>query len=1068
MFSKIDNMKKDKFLDKAKAMREERAHKLQIENAVLDIQRYTRGYLVRTKLEQSIRHEVDKMLQMPKLPDEEYKPTLEPSLNFYLTIKKFLFVFNETQDTKRFEYLCKYLLISMETDVMRNNYLAAALSKKDVLTWIQQLKCILWQCCLFLKKLRPNNPKEMKIITTYLHMMINFTATTNWKILRGKPGEALRPGMNQLCSNIMRHLNAKGLYPVLETLLSKGLARSKPVFKHATLSAIITVALRPLIAANYSDNLLTVFLLHILSVPGVIYHISTTAQECLAILMTHRLFKKCIDLLVNEQSTKIIFNTLEGNYALCLLANLIQLGNCELEGLVENTPSFITVVIRLLNSCKQYVEGKRSNLTHWHPVLGWFSQKTDQSLHEAMPHVVKQLQLLWHIKMVKILFADLISSVEAQNASRATQQKEQQASPTKNLIRRAVEKANPRQASIKIKMDSPLVFNTCAACTLYQTALETLAQLRMDILAGLSYQDFLLPLLWRFMCMMGPQCGLKNYLEILSTYPNDTDHSLFHMLMLFADAATHLIIILDDIELYEHNKPFSLDDISRLSSFLNQLIFKMIWNNLLDVKIASNSTFFNSIHSLLMTLYDRDCRRSYTSADHWLIKDVKPAAFIGELERGKKAAQFLLQKTPHIIPHKERVILFRKNVTKEKDVLGLTESACSSPQSTLIMIHRARIIEDGYRQLAQLPPRALKGVIRVKFINEQGLDEAGIDQDGVFKEFLEETINRVFDPSLNLFKATIEQKLYPSPTSHIQENHLLLFEFVGRMLGKTIYEGIVVDVPFANFFLSHILGHQHNATYSSIDELPSLDPELYKSLSYVKHYEGDISDLELTFSSDEDFMGKLVTHELVPGGKVVSCCNENKISYVHLMAHFRMYTQIKDQTQAFIKGFRSIVNPEWLSMFSTPELQKLISGDTTDIDLEDLRKHTQYYGGFHNNHKVVSWLWDILLKDFTPTERSLFLKFVTSCSKPPLLGFAHLEPPFSIRCVEVSDDQDTGDTVGSVLKGFFNIRKKDPVGRLPTSSTCFNLLKLPNYQRKSTLREKLRYAITSNTGFELS
>ena len=34
----------------------------------------------------------------------------------------------------------------------------------------------------------------------------------------------------------------------------------------------------------------------------------------------------------------------------------------------------------------------------------------------------------------------------------------------------------------------------------------------------------------------------------------------------------------------------------------------------------------------------------------------------------------------------------------------------------------------------------------------QGLDEAGIDQDGVFKEFLEETIKKVFDPSLNLFK----------------------------------------------------------------------------------------------------------------------------------------------------------------------------------------------------------------------------------------------------------------------------------------------------------------------------
>ena len=45
---------------------------------------------------------------------------------------------------------------------------------------------------------------------------------------------------------------------------------------------------------------------------------------------------------------------------------------------------------------------------------------------------------------------------------------------------------------------------------------------------------------------------------------------------------------------------------------------------------------------------------------------------------------------------------------------------------------------------------------------------------------------------------------------------------------------IVVDVPFAPFFLSHVLGHQQSATYSSIDELPSLDPELYKSLTYIK------------------------------------------------------------------------------------------------------------------------------------------------------------------------------------------------------------------------------------------
>jgi ubiquitin-protein ligase E3 B len=42
-------------------------------------------------------------------------------------------------------------------------------------------------------------------------------------------------------------------------------------------------------------------------------------------------------------------------------------------------------------------------------------------------------------------------------------------------------------------------------------------------------------------------------------------------------------------------------------------------------------------------------------------------------------------------------------------------------------------VEDGYRQLALLAPQDLKGIIRVRFVNEQGLFEAGIDQDGVFK-----------------------------------------------------------------------------------------------------------------------------------------------------------------------------------------------------------------------------------------------------------------------------------------------------------------------------------------------
>ncbi|GIY21740.1 ubiquitin-protein ligase E3B [Caerostris extrusa] len=272
------------------------------------------------------------------------------------------------------------------------------------------------------------------------------------------------------------------------------------------------------------------------------------------------------------------------------------------------------------------------------------------------------------------------------------------------------------------RLGSPETTLVALTCNLYETALATLTQMKLDLLTGLCYQDMVLPNLWKFISSLGPGNGLKAFLDHLAV-TTKTCSPEFQILVLFCDCATHLIT------------------------------------------------------------------------------EIRVSSFMSDLEK---------------------------------------ESACLTPQSTLITVHRSRIVEDGYQQLSMLPPQSLKkGVIRVKFINEQGLDEAGIDQDGVFKEFLEETIKKVFDPSLNLFRAT------------------------------TVYEGIVVDVPFASFFLSQVLGHTHSALYSSIDELPSLDPELYKSLTYIKHYTGELHELDLTFSIDEDCMGQIVTHELVPGGKAI-------------------------------------------------------------------------------------------------------------------------------------------------------------------------------------------------------
>lgn len=108
----------------------------------------------------------------------------------------------------------------------------------------------------------------------------------------------------------------------------------------------------------------------------------------------------------------------------------------------------------------------------------------------------------------------------------------------------------------------------------------------------------------------------------------------------------------------------------------------------LELKTIQTNGLYLSLHTLLMVLYKRDCRRSYTPPGHWTIKDLKISAFMADLDKGRRAPQLLLQTMPHIIPHEERVLLFRKYIMNEKTVLGLTESACASPQSTLITIHR--------------------------------------------------------------------------------------------------------------------------------------------------------------------------------------------------------------------------------------------------------------------------------------------------------------------------------------------------------------------------------------------
>jgi hypothetical protein len=123
----------------------------------------------------------------------------------------------------------------------------------------------------------------------------------------------------------------------------------------------------------------------------------------------------------------------------------------------------------------------------------------------------------------------------------------------------------------------------------------------------------------------------------------------------------------------------------------------------------------------------------------------------------------------------------------------------------------------------------------------------------------------------------------------------------------------------------------------------------------------------------------------------------------------------------------------------TDELQLLLNGNPI-IDVDQLRAHVVFQGGYDSNARVILWLWQAL-RQWENATRQLFLKFATGCTKIPLDGF---DPPFTITKSDLEPHA------------------------LPRSHTCFNQLVLPEYPTFSILLDKIHFAIENTEGFELS
>uniref|UniRef100_A0AAV1T6S6 HECT-type E3 ubiquitin transferase n=1 Tax=Peronospora matthiolae TaxID=2874970 RepID=A0AAV1T6S6_9STRA len=368
-----------------------------------------------------------------------------------------------------------------------------------------------------------------------------------------------------------------------------------------------------------------------------------------------------------------------------------------------------------------------------------------------------------------------------------------------------------------------------------------------------------------------------------------------------------------------------------------------------------------------------------------------------------------------------------------------------------IDVRRCAILDDALPQLAGagVDISRMQEHLNIGFIGEPALDAGG-----VLREWFGLVCKELFGAERGLFVTTHAEDcsywINPESAKCVPEgqDHLLYFKFAGRLLGKAVLDGLILEVGISLPLLKHLLGVP--ITFS---DLEFLDEELYKHLSWVRDND-HVDALCVTFSIQTP-SGETV--ELKPGGSNIDVTDENKIDYLSLVLRYRMLDSVAGQLTALLKGLYEVIPKSLLTIFDYQELDFYLSGLPT-LNVTDWQNnaHIRHAAedsdseGIEQELEVVQWFWDVL-GSFTDEQRARLLQFTTGCSRVPVEGFRALTSasgivyPFTLQMVPLGTP---------------------PLGMCPRAHTCFNRIDLPVYESKEDLRSYLSLVIQMEiTGF---
>ena len=324
--------------------------------------------------------------------------------------------------------------------------------------------------------------------------------------------------------------------------------------------------------------------------------------------------------------------------------------------------------------------------------------------------------------------------------------------------------------------------------------------------------------------------------------------------------------------------------------------------------------------------------------------------------------------------------------------------------------------------------------------------------------------------------------LFPAPITPPRMNgkthasRLKSFNLLGKVIGKTLQDGRMLDLPLAPAFYRTLLGQS-----LGLHDIIGLDPALGNTLRRLGAAANEIEKMKRAGVSESEWSQITIdgakiedlcltfvvpgvdSMELVKGGSDVAVTAVNLREYVDTVIDACVGSGVAAYFESVRAGLEEVFPLARLKMFSESELDAIICGEGERWTPEMLTECITFDHGYNTQSPPVKNFCDIL-SGFNGDQQRAFMRFVTGAPRLPPGGLAALQPRLTVVCKQPSSAVGLGADSPPVAAG-------TPLadGDLPSAMTCASYLKLPPYSCKEIMSERLIYAMTEGQGsFDLS